>query len=365
MGNPGYRRKTRAVSVGPIQIGGGAPIAIQTMTKTRTDNVEETLRQIFEAQEAGCDLIRCAIPTIRHLDAFAEVVQRSPIPVVADIHFDWRIALGAIERGAAKIRINPGNMKANGGLEAVVTAARKAGVAIRIGVNAGSLSYDPPTSSREDERISLPERLATLALSYAEQIEALGHSAIVLSLKASDVMTTIAANRIVASRCDYPLHLGITEAGLEEDALLKSAVGIGALLADGIGDTLRLSFTAPPVREVLAAKELLRAAGYLRDRPIILSCPTCGRCSVDLPPLVVQVREAFRSFPRPLVIAVMGCEVNGPGEARQADLGLAAGGGRMTLFVKGQPLRTLLPEAALEALVKEAYAMLDRGMLPL
>ncbi len=340
------RRNTIQVKVGDVIIGAESPISVQTMTKAHPDDVAANLRQIREAAEHGCDIVRMAVPTIKNLQSFGAVVSQSPLPVVADIHFDCRIALGAIKAGAGKIRINPGNMNDWKGLAGVVAAARDSSIPIRIGLNSGSVRHNHPRDSRP-----VHEVLAEKALEYAARFEDMGFSDIVLSLKSSDVFATIAANRYVAARCNYPLHLGVTAAGPEDESMSRSAIGIGALLADGIGDTIRLSFTGPPVREVIAARNLLRAAGLLRDRPRVISCPTCGRCSVNLQALVQAVRDRIRHVRVPMQVAVMGCEVNGPGEAREADLGIAVAGGRATLFIAGEVQKRLPPEAAVDALV--------------
>jgi len=340
------RRKTRTVQVGKIAIGSEAPIAVQTMTKAPVEDVETTLAQIKSAADAGCDLIRCAVPNVRAAEAFAAVVKRSPLPVVADIHFDARIALAAINAGAHKIRINPGNMADWEALAAVAAAARNAGIAVRLGINSGSL----PSTADGD----LPGAMAERALRYAARFEEMGCRALVISLKAADVWETIKANRLIAKHCDLPLHLGVTAAGLEEDALLRSALAIGALLADGIGDTIRLSFTGSPQAEVIAGRRLLRAAGYLRDEARLISCPTCGRCRVDLIALAREVRSRLAEFPPGITVAVMGCEVNGPGEARAADIGIAACGGKIMLFAAGQPLGEVGEDRAIEALLDHA-----------
>jgi len=347
------RRTTRPVQVGNLQLGGSAPVLVQTMTNAPASDLDQTLSQIYEATDAGCDLIRCAVPTVKHVDIFAEIIKKSPIPVVADIHFDCRIALGAIDAGVHKIRINPGNMGDWSAIYPILDKAKNKGIPIRIGLNGGSVKH----KNQEDDR-PLEQALVEEAMSYVERFEDYGFHDIVLSLKASDAMTTIAVNRKVAELCDYPIHLGVTEAGPEEQALLKSAVGIGALLADGIGDTIRLSFTAPPVREVIAGKKLLRAAGLLKDAPELISCPTCGRCSVDLQKLAQEVSERLTSVRIPIKVAVMGCEVNGPGEAKEADVGIAGAGGQVMLFAHGECLRKVPVEQAVDELMEEINSLL-------
>ncbi len=347
------RRKARQVCAGSVLIGGDAPVSVQTMTNAPADDVPGTLAQIRAAADAGCALVRCAVPTIREIDAFAAVVAGSPLPVVADIHFDWRIALRALENGAAKIRINPGNMNDWDGLAQVLAAASARGVPIRIGVNGGSVRHKDQADDRPLEQALVEE-----ALGYAQRFEELGFHDIVLSLKVSDALATIRVNRIAAARCDYPLHVGVTEAGVEEDALIKSAIGIGALLADGIGDTIRLSFTGDPVREVLAGRRLLTAAGLLRETPELVSCPTCGRCRCrSLPQIAEAVRAGLQEIHAPLRVAVMGCEVNGPGEAKDADLGIAGTGTGFVLFERGRAVRKLSEAEAVECLLAAVRAL--------
>jgi (E)-4-hydroxy-3-methylbut-2-enyl-diphosphate synthase len=340
--------------VGGVAIGGGAPVCVQSMTKTPTDDARETLRQIRELAALGCAIVRTAVPTVRELDAFGEIVRESPIPVVADIHFDWRVALGAIRAGAHKVRINPGNMTGADDIARLADAAGAAGIPIRIGVNSGSVRHKQEGPDARD----LGHALAEEALGYAEEFERRGFRDLVLSLKAATARETIRANRLAAAACDIPLHLGVTAAGPPAEALLKSAVGIGALLVDGIGDTVRLSFTGDPGPEVTAGIRLLRAAGLREDGPTLHSCPTCGRCSVDLTALVGEVEAALAGISAPLSVAVMGCEVNGPGEAREADVGIAAAGGRFTLFRKGESVRTLRPDEAVAALLAEVRTLL-------
>jgi len=330
------RRPTRPVRVGPLTIGDGAPVSVQTMAKAPPDDIEAILAQVREAADLGCDLIRLAVPNKRALAPFAEVKRRSPLPLVADIHFNEELALGAIRAGADKVRLNPGNMRDWDALAAVVEAAGAAGAALRIGVNSGSVRHHV---TGDDPR-AMADALAEEILDYVERIERIGFRNLVLSLKANNPAETIAANLAVARETDCPLHLGVTAAGPEAEAMLKSAVGVGGLLAQGIGDTIRLSFTGPPAAEVVAARKLLRAVGLLRDRVEIVSCPTCGRCKVDLQQLVREVQDALADIRVPLRVAVMGCEVNGPGEASECDVGLAAGEGKFALFRAGELLRT-------------------------
>ncbi len=348
------RRPTRAVRVGPLTIGGGAPVSVQSMAKARPQDVDTILAQIREAADLGCELMRLAVPDHAALGPFAEVKRASPLPLVADVHFTPALALEAVRAGADKIRINPGNTHDWEGVAAVVREAKRRGVAVRVGVNSGSIR--PRGAEREAEpQPDLATLLADEALSCARRMhEELDFDQIVLSLKAHDAATTMKANRLAAEASDWPLHLGVTAAGPREDALLKSAVGVGGLLAEGMGDTIRLSFTGPPAEEVRVGRELLRAAGVLHDRVEIVSCPTCGRCKVDLRDLVDQVKARVAHLPGPLTVAVMGCEVNGPGEASDADVGLAAGGGRYALFEKGRLVRSVDEPEAVDALCAAA-----------
>lgn len=326
------RKKTRQVSVGNILIGGDAPISIQSMTNAPSSDVTGTLKQIHACKEAGCDIIRCAIPSLKDIDAFAEITKNSPLPVVADIHFDWRIAVKAITAGAAKIRINPGNMENWEEIKEILTTANDAGIPIRIGVNGGSIKH-----KNSDDTRSIEDSLVEEALTYAKRFEEYGFSNIVLSLKMSDALGTVRVNRAVSQLCNYPLHIGVTEAGVEEDAIIKSALAIGALLADGIGDTMRLSFTGEPVNEVNAAVRILKAAGLRKAGVDLISCPTCGRCQAEnMPELAMTVRNKLASIKKPLRIAVMGCEVNGPGEASEADAGIACSASGFLIFKEGK-----------------------------
>ncbi len=341
------RRVSRAVEVGGVRIGGGAPVSIQTMTSRPAGDLAGTLDQIYTAADAGCDIIRVAVPTLKDIAYFEAVCAKSPLPVVADIHFDARIAVAAITAGAAKIRINPGNMENWEGIYQVLDTAKVAGIPIRIGVNGGSVRHKNKADSRELETAVVAE-----ALGYAERFEEHGFHDIVISAKISEALATIRVNRELALKSSYPLHIGVTEAGVEEDALLKSAIGIGALLVDGIGDTIRLSFTAEPVREVIAGKRLLQAAGIIHEGAEIISCPTCGRCRInDMPDLAREVRDRLSAISKPVKVAVMGCEVNGPGEAAEADVGLAGAGNGIMLFAKGEKIGVFTREEALKKLL--------------
>lgn len=336
--------------VGEVPVGGGAPCAVQSMLNMPADDVEANLSQIESLAEAGCEIVRMAIPNKRCLDAFEKVCAASPLPVVADIHFSAEIAIEAAQRGAAKLRINPGNI---GGLEAtvpVLDAARAAGIPIRIGVNAGSL--DDALARRTD--LTLPEKLAASAVQYAEFCESEGFSDLVVSAKAHDVTTTVATYCLLAQRIpQIPLHIGVTEAGTLFQGLVKSSSGLGILLSEGIGDTMRISLTDDPVQEIRACWSLLSALDLRRRGPEIVSCPTCGRCKVDLIGLANEVESRLRSVKTPVKVAVMGCVVNGPGEASDADFGVACGNGVGVLFSRGEILRKVDESAIVDALMEE------------
>ena len=343
-------QSTRRVNVGNVPIGAGAPVAVQSMLNAPGDDFEANIRQIEELADAGCEIVRMAIPRRDCLDTFEKVCQRSPLPVVADIHFDANIAIESANRGAAKLRINPGNI---GGLEAtvpVLDAARKADIPIRIGVNAGSL--DQAIAERTD--MSLPEKLAESASQYAIFCRQNGFEELVVSAKAHDVMTTVQTYRLLAQRIpDVPLHIGVTEAGTLMQGIVKSACGLGILLEEGIGDTLRISLTDEPVKEVQACWQLLAALDLRRRSPEIISCPTCGRCQVNLIELAKEVESRLRSVRSPVKVAVMGCVVNGPGEARDADIGVACGKGQGALFVHGEVVRKVPEDEIVDELMKE------------
>lgn len=342
--------QTRQVIVGSVPLGGGAPCVVQSMLCAAPDDATANLGQIQELADAGCEVVRMAIPRKDCLDTFEAVCAASPLPVVADIHFSADIAIEAARRGAAKLRINPGNI---GGLEAckpVIDAAHLAGIPIRIGVNAGSL--DDALAARID--LSLPEKLAESAAAYVEFFEAQGFYDLVVSAKASDVTTTVEAYRLLAARLpQVPLHIGVTEAGTLFQGLVKSASGLGILLAEGIGDTLRISLTEDPVQEVRACWALLSALDLRRRNPEIVSCPTCGRCQVDLIGLAKQVEERLAQVAKPCKVAVMGCVVNGPGEASHADIGVACGAGSGVIFAHGETLRKVSEDEIVEALMEE------------
>lgn len=341
---------TRQVKVGKVTLGGGAPCVVQSMLNLPLEDVEGNLAQIERLAEAGCELIRIAIPHKRDLNYFEEICQKSVLPVIADIHFSAEIAIEAAKRGAAKLRINPGNI---GGLEAcvpVLEAARNAGIPIRIGVNAGSLDED--LAARND--LTLPEKLAESARGYVEFCESQGFYDLVVSAKAHDVPTTVEAYRLLSKTLPtIPLHIGVTEAGTLFQGLIKSASGLGILLEQGIGDTLRISLTDDPVEEVRACWMLLSALGLRRHDPELVSCPTCGRCQVDLISIAKEVEDRLKEIHRPLQVAVMGCVVNGPGEAADADIGVACGKGSGVIFTHGKTLRKVEEAAIVDVLMEE------------
>ena len=339
---------TRQILVGNVPIGGGAPVSIQSMLNTRTTDVEGSLSQIKKLAAAGCQIVRLAVPNREAARGFAEICRESPLPLVADIHFDYQLAILAAEGGASKIRINPGNIGGAERVRAVVEVCKDRHIPIRIGVNGGSLDkallekYGHPT----------PEALVESALQHLELLEKEGFYDTCVSMKSSTVPNMVAAARLFRSRCDYPLHIGVTETGPVRQGLIKSAMGIGALLLDGIGDTLRVSLTDDPVEEVYAAKDILKAAGLRKEGVDIISCPTCGRTRIDLIGLVNQVDQALKNCQKPITVAVMGCIVNGPGEAREADIGIAGGDGWGTIFEKGQQVAKLPYDELLPALLE-------------
>ncbi|MDO8950924.1 MAG: flavodoxin-dependent (E)-4-hydroxy-3-methylbut-2-enyl-diphosphate synthase [Actinomycetota bacterium] len=345
------RHLTRAVSVGAVVIGGGAPIAVQSMTNTDTRDPAATLAQIARLAEAGCEIVRVAIPHADALPGFQVICEASPLPVVADIHFDHRLAIEAARRGAAKLRINPGNIGSLDRVDAVIEAAGEAGIAVRIGVNAGSLAEE-----YRDKDWPLAEKLVASAVAFCEHVSARGFEDIVVSAKASSVNATIDAYRLLSTRVPYPLHIGVTEAGTSLSGTVKSSVGLGVLLSEGIGDTLRVSLTADPVEEVHVGWEILAALDIRRRGPEMISCPTCGRCEVDLVPIAQEVERRLRTMTTPVKVAVMGCVVNGPGEARDADVGVASGKGVGLIFRRGEVVRKVAEAEIVDALFEEIAA---------
>ena len=347
------RKPTRAIRIGGVQIGGGAPVVVQSMTNTDTRKVGATLAQIQRLAAAGCEVARLAVPDQKAAQALGEIKKESPLPLIADIHFNHRLALAALEQGADAIRINPGNLGGEKKTRQVLEACRQRGVPLRLGVNAGSLEpdllekYGAPTAAA----------LAASALRWVKKFEDWGFFDFKISLKSSDVLVTVAAYRKVSRRTDYPLHLGVTEAGGLIAGTVKSALGIGMLLAQGIGDTIRVSLTRDPVEEVRAAYEILRAL-HLRERGVeLISCPTCGRCRLDLFSLAEEAERRLLAVTTPLKVAIMGCVVNGPGEAREADVGVAGGAGVGVLFKKGRKLRQVPEAELLRALLAEVAAL--------
>ena len=344
---------TKQILVGGVPIGGGAPVSIQSMLNTKTTDVDGSLRQLRELADAGCQIARLAVPDMDAARGFAEIASASPLPLVADIHFDYRLAIAAAEGGAAKIRINPGNIGGEERVRAVVDVCKEKKIPIRIGVNGGSLDkrllekYGHPT----------PEALVESAFSHIELLEKYGFYDICVSMKSSSVPLMMKAYTLFHAQSDYPLHLGVTETGTEYMGTIKSAMGIGGLLCMGIGDTIRVSLTADPVREVYAAKAILKAAGIRRDGVNIVACPTCGRTRIDLIGLAGRVEEALRGCEKPITVAVMGCIVNGPGEAREADIGIAGGEDCGVLFVKGELKERLPYDELLPALLRYVETM--------
>ena len=346
---------TRQIMVGNVHIGGGAPVAIQSMLNTKTTDVEGSLRQIKQLASAGCQIARLAVPNREATRGFAEICKESPLPLVADIHFDYQLAIAAAEGGASKIRINPGNIGGEDRVKAVVDVCKEKHIPIRIGVNGGSLDktllekYGHPT----------PEALVESAFQHLELLEKQGFYDTCVSMKSSHVPNMVAAARLFRSKCDYPLHIGVTETGPVRQGLIKSAMGIGALLLDGIGDTLRVSLTDDPVEEVYAAKDILKAAGLRKEGVDIISCPTCGRTRIDLIGLVNQVDAALKDCQKPITVAVMGCVVNGPGEASDADLGVACGRGQGLLFSHGQIIGKVAEDQIVDALMAEVDKLIE------
>ena len=339
---------TRQILVGDVQIGGGAPVVIQSMLNTKTTDVEGSLAQIRALKTAGCQIARLSVQNMEAAHGFAEICKESPLPLVADIHFDYKLAIAAAEGGASKIRINPGNIGGEDRVRAVVDVCRDKKIPIRIGVNGGSLDkrlldkYGHPTA----------EALVESAFEHLELLEKQGFYDTCVSMKSSTVPTMVAAARLFREKCDYPIHIGVTETGPVKQGLIKSAMGIGALLLDGIGDTIRVSLTDDPVEEVYAAKDILKAAGLRKEGVNIISCPTCGRTMIDLISLVNQVDEALKNCEKPITVAVMGCIVNGPGEAREADIGIAGGSGWGMILEKGVQVDKLPYDELLPALLK-------------
>ena len=337
---------TKQIEVGGVAVGGGAPATIQSMTNTRTDDVAATVRQIHQLEAAGCQIVRVAVPDLAAAKAVGAIREQIHIPLVVDIHFDYKLALECVAAGCDKVRINPGNIGGEDRVKAVADACRRKGVPIRIGVNGGSL--EKPLLAKYGG--VTPEAMVESAFGHIRLLNKFDFDDICVSLKSSDVRTTVAAYRLMSVKSNYPLHLGVTEAGTPKMGLLKSAAGIGGLLAQGIGDTFRITLTADPVEEVYAARDLLKAIGLRKEGPDLVACPTCGRTRIDLIALAGQVEERLKSVDKPITVAVMGCAVNGPGEASAADVGIAGGDGEGLLFRKGEIVKKVPQEQLLDAL---------------
>ena len=346
------RRASKPLRIGGVTVGGGAPVLVQSMTKTDTRSVTATVNQIHELEEYGCEIVRVAVPDEEAAQALASIKRRVRIPIIADVHFDYRLALAALRAGVDGLRLNPGNISEPEQVAAVVEAAKPRGVPIRIGVNAGSLPRSVNTQA------PVAERMVEAALEQIHLLEDLDFDLIKVSLKAFDVPTTVEAYQIIARKVPYPLHLGITEAGLPKTGVVRSTLGIGILLYLGIGDTIRVSLTAHPREEVVAAHEILKGLNLRQRGPTLISCPTCGRCEVDLVSLAMAVEERLAKLDKPIKVAVMGCVVNGPGEARYADVGIACGRGRGALFRRGEVVRTVEEKDFLEGLMGEVEQFL-------
>ena len=343
------RHKTREVRIGNVVIGGEHPIAVQSMTNTRTEDVEATVAQILLLEAAGCEIVRCTVPTQEAADALKEIKKQIHIPLVADIHFDYKMAIAAIENGADKIRINPGNIGSEERVRAVVDKAKEYNVPIRIGVNSGSLEKD----LLEKYGGVTAEGIVESALDKVHMIERMGYENLVVSIKSSDVMMCVKAHELLAPQCPYPLHVGITEAGTLYSGNIKSSVGLGIILNAGIGNTIRVSLTGDPVEEIRSVKLILKTLGLRKGGVEVVSCPTCGRTKIDLIGLANQVELMVQEFPLDIKVAVMGCVVNGPGEAREADIGIAGGIGEGLLIKKGEIIRKVREEDILETLRQE------------
>ena len=343
------RKKTREIQIGQVKIGGDNPVAIQSMTNTKTEDVDATVSQILALEKAGCEIVRCAVPTMEAAEALREIRKKIHIPLVADIHFDYKLAIAAVENGADKIRINPGNIGSKERIRAVVDCCKERGIPIRVGVNSGSLEKELV----EKYGGVTAEGLVESALDKVAIIESMGYDNLVISIKSSDVMMCIRAHEIIAEKTDYPLHVGITESGTIYSGSVKSAVGLGNILYQGIGDTIRVSLTGDPVQEIYAAKLILKTLGLRKDGISVVSCPTCGRTQIDLITLAGQVEEMVKEFDLNIKVAVMGCVVNGPGEAKEADIGIAGGIHEGLLIKKGEIVKKVPEEELLETLRQE------------
>ena len=350
-----HRQHTKTVQIGQVQIGGGAPIAIQSMTNTRTEDVAATVAQILRLEQAGCEIIRSTVPTLEAAQAIREIKKQIHIPLVADIHFDYKMAIAAMENGADKIRINPGNIGSTDKVKAVVDVARERNIPIRVGVNSGSL--EKPLLEKYGGVTA--EGIVESALDKVHIIEDLGYDNLVISIKSSDVLMCVRAHELLAAKTEYPLHVGITESGTVQSGNIKSAIGLGIILHQGIGDTIRVSLTGDPVEEIKSAKLILRTLGLRQGGIEVVSCPTCGRTKIDLIGLATKVEKMVEDYPLDIKVAVMGCAVNGPGEAKEADIGIAGGDGEGLLIKKGEIVRKM-PEGELLAALKDELDHWDR-----
>jgi (E)-4-hydroxy-3-methylbut-2-enyl-diphosphate synthase len=354
------RRMTRTVHVGEVPIGGGSPVVVESMTKTQTTDVKATVKQIKSLESVGCDMVRIAVPDYDAAEALAAIKQKSKIPIIADIHFNYKLALMALEAGIDCVRINPGNIGGRENIIRTAEAARRQGIPLRIGVNAGSLDK----SLLQKYGAPIPEAMVESVSKSVSLLEDIGFTELILSAKSSSVPATIETYRMIANRFRYPIHVGVTEAGPPPAGVIRSAVGTGTLLAEGIGDTIRVSLTASPEEEVKVGQEILKALALREYGPDIISCPTCGRCNIDLMRLVKQVEKKLAGVKEPTVVAVMGCVVNGPGEAREADVGIAATKGQALIFRKGEIIKKVPPSKAVTALLREMRQVVKRRGKP-
>nr|WP_300884517.1 flavodoxin-dependent (E)-4-hydroxy-3-methylbut-2-enyl-diphosphate synthase [uncultured Schaedlerella sp.] len=343
------RQNTKEIRIGDVVIGGNHPVAIQSMTNTKTEDIKGTVEQIHRLEAAGCEIVRCTVPTLEAAEALREIKKNIQIPLVADIHFDYRMAIAAIENGADKIRINPGNIGGEERLRAVVDKAKEHEIPIRVGVNSGSLEK----TLLEKYGAVTAEGIVESALDKVRMIEEMGYDNLVVSIKSSDVMMCVKAHELIAEQCPYPLHVGITEAGTVYSGNIKSSIGLGIILYEGIGNTIRVSLTGDPSEEIRSAKLILKTLGLRKGGIEVVSCPTCGRTQIDLIGLANQVEKMVQEFPLDLKVAVMGCVVNGPGEAREADIGIAGGKGEGLLIKKGEVVKKVKEEELLETLRRE------------
>ena len=348
------RRQSKPLQIGGVTVGGDAPIVVQSMANTKTADVQATLRQIHELAELGCEIVRVAVPDRHSAEALPDLLAHSPLPVIADIHFDHRLALAALRAGVHGLRLNPGNIRDPEKVREVVREAKARRTPIRVGVNAGSL----PSLAEGEEPPPTSQRMVDAALWEIALLEEMGFDLIKVSLKAFDVPTMVAAYRALATRVPYPLHLGVTEAGTPRSGAVRSAIGIGILLSEGIGDTIRVSLSADPTQEIPVCWDILGALNLRRRGPTIIACPTCGRVEIDLIPLANAVEEHFQRLGKPITVAVMGCVVNGPGEARQADVGIAGGKGKGVIFRRGEVVRTVAEGEFLAAIIEEGERVL-------